>query len=419
MIGALVFAAATATADLSDRTDARLRFSSGQTPALDVANTPTINLQMQAHQWLGDVFYAPSIQVQNLVPPPAQPTFLNTLALTSTWLENHARISLIEDGTVGEESTAYLGGLQAGQQTPPTTTMTPGMMTPTMAPALQFIPQQTKTVWFASSRSLLFVGLQPSKRWQLALDVGYYIYGGLDDSARQVLPLQRGPVGDASAAYIFNDVDRFIANVNAQRLEFAEGPCLALLYTTNINMGMLPECAPDEYIAVGTVGWSHALSRLSTASVSVGASAVRSRLNLNSTDEFQTHVYPAGLLTYQYRTGILRRPTTLRIDAQVTPAVDNLTGVAENRAQLLATAVWTGARFKLSEVLGVAHTLGSPLDPPSTFVLTSSSVLYSLSKLAVLSAELDYVWQQQERVGAYSALVASFSFIVHAPIQRF
>jgi hypothetical protein len=430
MIGALVFAAATATLDLSDRSDARIRAGSGQSAALDLANTPVANLRVQDRQWTGDLVYAPSILVQNVLPPPppaAQPVFINSVTLTSTWLLRHARISVGEDGTFGWESTAYLGlqGNQAiaGSATTGTgmTTGTGATMTGTGGQGLQLLPKTTDQtpIPFASSRSILLVGLEPGKRWRLALDVGYFVYGALDARGRALLPFQRGPLADASLAYDFNAIDHFIANLNAQRLQFDEGPCLALALD---NAALppntpLPQCAPDEFIAVGTAGWSHALNRLSSASISVGASGIRSRLN--PTDPYTEHVYPAGTLTYQYHVGIERRPTTLRIDAQLAPTIDNRTGLADNRAQLIGTGVWSGARVTLSEIFGVARSLGDSLEPPATFVFNSSSVLYRLTKHAQVGAALDYIWQTQENAGAYQSLIASLSFTIQAPVARF
>jgi hypothetical protein len=438
MIGAILFAAATATIDLSDRTDVRLRWSQGQAPALDIGNAPLLDLVIRDHRWTGVVVYSPSIFVQNVAPPPADPVFLNNLSLVSSWQEHNVHIAISEDGTFGEESTAYLGlqGVQngtggigtgtttgTGTETGTGTGTGTGMMqagTGTNNNQLNLLPQNARTILFASSRSTLLTNLQFGKYWLLSLDVGYYIYGGLDDSARQVLPLQRGPFADASVAYTVDVRDRVTANASVSRVEFEQGPCLALeLANPTTPMGTLPNCAPDDMIAVATAGWSHSLSRLSTASISIGASAVRSRLNLNPNESYETHVYPAGTLTYQYHVGIDRRPVTLRFDAQLAPTIDNRSGVADNRVEALVTATRNDARVTLTEAAGIARSLGSPLEAPATYVLASSTVMYHLTKLVSLSAEVDYIWQSQEGLGPYSSALAGASLLLHAPVERF
>jgi hypothetical protein len=406
MIGALVFAAATATIELSDRTDVRLREAVGFAPALDLATAPRMDLQVHSPRWTLLLGYSPSLLLQNVAPPPTEVVFLNNATVSAGWQDHDTRLTLLEDATYGRENTTYLAQQSTTNQAGQTN-------------ALQLLPQNAETIDLGSSRTMLLAGLRPAKRLQLSLDVGYSIYGGLDQSAREVLPLQRGPFADASMAYVFNPADRFIANVDVSHVAFVQGPCLALelVTATPTPAQAAAQCAPDDYIGVATMGWSHALTRLSSASVSVGASAVRSRLD--TSDPFVTHAYPAGTLTYQYKVGVERRPTTIRFDAQLAPTVDFRSGVADNRVQATVTGVWTGSRLTLTQIAGAARSLGAAFEPPATLVLTTSSIEYLASKLISLGASLDFIWQNQENVGTLTSFLASLSFTVRAPVERF
>jgi hypothetical protein len=395
MIPALLLAADLSTLHLSATSEARLRATEDQPLAYDWTVGASANLESRGHIWQFELTYAPFFQVEDLELPKPDAIFYQTGLASAVWHDRHLRLALTETGSEGtRNSTDFVV-----QQSLPGTAQAYSNLT---APA---------TIWYAQSLTTLSGEYVPTPRWRFVVQASYSLYGGLDEAARRYIAFQYGPLGSAVATYRVTPVDGIFAQANGSQSTSLVGPCQVPTNPPELT------CEPDNFIASAIVGWQHTFSAASEGAIGAGAGVSRARLEQDVPHD--TTYYPEATITYQYQIARTHDRTSLRVDGSLGPIVDLRSGTVDDRAQMTGTLVWSVDPVTLSEVFGVARSLGSAEELPSSLLFGTSRVDLRVGRNATLSASIGYLWQDQDGLGVSSSFLASVGATVFTSPMRF
>jgi hypothetical protein len=411
MIAAIVLAAYAGTLELSDATNVNLRTMTATQTGVDIALAPAANVKVTDRRWEFAASYAPFFYWTDLEQGSQAPSpiLFNNGSLLAAWHNRLVRVSLDEAASYGFQNTAYLG------LPPPQAAGTVGRPGPP-PPVIQLVPQQQVILKMLSSRTTLAADVHPSRRLELTIRSGYYVFGGTDAPSQAVLPRQEGPFGAASAIYYLSHRDVLLVNAAGTGNQTGRAPCQNFLFNTG-TIAPGSTCAPDDFIGNGTVGLSHNLTRATNATVTAGASVLHWRLDPSI--PYSTKVYPSGLASLQYRFGYEENPTTFRVDAQVGPVIDVRTGLADYRAQGNLGLTHTIGHLILMELAGTTRSLTSVQVPPSTYLVTTTSAEYAVSRNLFFAGLFNLLYENQDGAGSFVSTLATLSVIVRSSALHF
>ncbi|MGH7435298.1 MAG: hypothetical protein ACRENE_06460 [Polyangiaceae bacterium] len=415
MMLALALAAYAGTADLSDAASVNLRTMTATPASVDLIMSPAARASVTDRRWELTASYAPLLYLTDVERGEAASAYiLNGASLLTAWHDRLVRIHASEDASFGRQNTTYLG-----LPSQPASASSPGPA-PT-SPAMQLVPAQSTALDLASSRTTVGSDLRLSRRLQLALNIGYALFGGTDAVSQQTLPLQEGPFANASAFYLLSRADTLLVNASASVNDTERAPCPTFVLTAPppamSAARSVPTCAPDDLIASSSAGIVHDFTQATTGAVGAGASFVRSRLN--PTDGYDSSVFPTGIASLQHVFALEEQPTTLHVDAQLGPFVDLRTGIPAYRVQANLSLSRHAGQVVLTELLGAYRSFGSILLPPATYWLSNTTVEYRATRNVSLLGSFNCVVEAQDGLATFLATITTLSVVVRTSPARF
>jgi hypothetical protein len=214
------------------------------------------------------------------------------------------------------------------------------------------------------------------RRWTLGTLVGYQLAGGADAEARTLLPLQRGPFGEASADYAVSRRDHALATVSASETTFSSGP--------------------EAILVLGSAGYRLVWSRALEARLALGAGEAQARTSARAPQRFETEPVIEGALESR-RTADGRLGAFL--GARLGPTVNRLVGFVDERLEGTLAASYQYRRLT-TRVLGSASA-SVPFRGPNaaTLVAGELSAAYGATRVVAVDGGLRGVWQRQDVTG--------------------
>jgi hypothetical protein len=315
LAGWLVVAALTGTLEVSDRTEFRLRYPGlvVGAPSLDVETDPDAKLTLTSRSMILRLEYMPQLAAWDMNFVGLQPVYLNRGSASAELRGRHLRLSLTETASYGSQNFGSLTlPVAVGGTTPP----------------VNVFPQATTFLYESSVTTL--EGRWTPRRWKLTASAGYQLGGGADAAAREILPLQSGPLatlaGDHSATLLDHVITTAAASYAAFEGEHVEltPPDVAL---TAVKSTLLQV---DE-------AWRHSWSR-TTSSLLRGGAAEAGTQGISETGIFESPQAP-----YQFETepvaeasllhDFLGRNNTgdITVSSKLGPTVNPLVGLVDER----------------------------------------------------------------------------------------
>jgi hypothetical protein len=399
------------TFDLSNRAEVRGRTTQstpsygGPNPSLDLADTPSLRLNLSTRSWEGTLGYSAMILV-----PDAEvgitPTLIQSGDVGTTWHERQVTLGVAEYVVYGSINSATTGPLGT-----PTTGAAP-------PPASVTALVQPGTIQFGSSRSVLRAVDRLSRRWTLSLSMEYLLTGGLDASSQASMPLVYGPRGELIAAYVLSRRDRLESRILAQRVDTSSGVCSPFIPASLIPDPSQP-CDSSGQIGQATEVWVHELSTTTQMSLGAGAAGTQMRYQ-DAQAKPDEALFPVGLAAVQYTHPITpTTSSTFRLDLTAAPFVDLRTGVVDERAQATGAAQFHARSMVYSGTLGATRSIDSPFILPLTSFQALLEAEYIVSPIVGVGGGVRYAWQDQEPLGIFSVAMVFAQVTLHAPLEQF
>src|SRR5580658_4965275 len=214
MFAALPMAAdLAATLTLSDRTETRLR-DPGDTPtapSVDIATMPEARLSLASSRSNFALAYTPRLTLWDVNDVGLRPLWLDAGSARLESRYGRTTLSLAQEASYGSMSFADL-------------TFAPG---PEGAPPHVDVVPTSKIIEFESTSTTLGSRTE-TRRWEVVSSVGYQLSGGADDASRLIIPLQKGPLAEAMAAFAASPVDHFATTLTGSETAFSSGPEIIL-----------------------------------------------------------------------------------------------------------------------------------------------------------------------------------------------
>jgi hypothetical protein len=320
-----------------ERTEGRVRGTTGLPLGVDFVETLGLRLQIAHRQWDAVLGFTPSFTLADLEAG-FNPQSFNYGSAGIAWHNRRVRVGVTEDATYGYTSYTYLIPAQAP-------TGLPGQM-PQMQPppGIQQIPT-TNSFQFVSTRSVLTTDMQITRRLSSAVYVGYALGGGADEVSRQTIPVQRGPFGHATMGYALSREDTVRAVVTARHMDSTATTCLPVPPPPALPS----KCVPEATLADATLGEQHRWSRTLTTSLRAGASYIHARQDTGR--PFDDSVLPLAELYALQQIGGHQLTDTLSLTLRLAPYVDVVSGiVTEQLSGFLAAVVHESKRTYLVDV---------------------------------------------------------------------
>jgi hypothetical protein len=370
-----------ASVALSDRTEMRVRQPGDipTEPSLDVSTVPDARLTLAWPQLGFTLRYDPRLTYWDVTQVGARPTWLNEGSAHLDW---HASpvvtLSLDEEASYGATSFAGLVFSPVPEGTQPRVDV---------IPSSQILLLESSSTTLGSHVTL--------RRWDFRSEVGYQLSGGADDSARAILPLQRGPLADAVLTYATSHVDHVATTLSASETTFSSGPQITL--------------------AEGDESWRRAWSAVTETDVTVGFSGARERVGPYATAASETD--PVAEVVLEQRVLSREDRLTFRVGARLGPVINRLLGIVDERVQGTLVSNWIHGPFTVHALGGAEQSV--PTDGPNATTLYTGEL--SLSYAAVEGVVFDMgvrgLWQRAAQP-LTPDLTAGASDIVEASIGQ-
>jgi len=359
MFAALPVAAdVVASLALSDRTETRVRDPGDNPgePSLDVATTPDARLTLVSPRTSFMLAYTPRLTLWDINDIGFKPLWLHAGTARLDWKDEHTSIYASQDASYGATNFASLIlGPTTSEGIPPRVDVIP-------------TPQ---IIQYESSTSSLGTRLE-GRRWALRTDVGYQLAGGADEASRLVVPLQKGPAGDAVMTLASSPVDHLPLTLTASETTFSSGP--------EILIGEADE------------GWLHRWSAVTETGFTLGVSEARVQPSPIVPSYTQTN--PVADAVLEQRLWAYDGVLSLRVDARLGPVVNRLLGIVDERVQCNVLSKWTRGPFAASGFASAAQSV--PTDGPYATELVSGELdlSYTATEAVVFDAGLRGFWQR-------------------------
>jgi hypothetical protein len=332
---------------LTDRTDVRLRDPDPITnrAAIDFDTYLDARAVLHARKDVYTLAYLPQLSFLDVNDVTRAATFLNAGLAAAEWNWPRARLSLTESASYGRESFASLAAVTPGTAAPPSSGTSQGQPAP--PPTTQLVPV-AETFFYESSVTTLAssVRLRP---WTLLASIGYRVSGGTGQTATPsamattattttaaaadaaTFPLQKGPVGEASADYAATPRDHLITDLKGTEASFSNGP--------------------DDLLVDLEERWTQRWSRATDTLLAGGVAETRERQA--TTVPYVFAADPVAEATVTEHIGRGRDQFQVRLDARLAPVINPLVGSVDENVQGSLTTGWTHRRL-LVQVLAIA-----------------------------------------------------------------
>jgi hypothetical protein len=381
-----------ATLALSDRTETRLR-APGDTPtapSIDLATTPEARLVLASSRSRFTLAYMPRLTLWDINDVGLRPLWLDTGSALFESRYGGTTLSLTQDASYGAMSFADLTFAPSPEGAPPRVDVVPS----------------SQIIEFASTTTTLRSRTE-TPRWNLGSSIAYQLSGGADSSSRSVIPLQKGPVADATATYAGSPVDGFVTTLDGSETAFSSGP--------EILLGEADE------------GWRRHWSAVTETDLTVGASDARVRASSLAQSVEQIDPVAEAILEQRILTDGDR--VTLRVDSRLGPVVNRLFGIVDERIQGTLECKWTHGPFATDAFASAQQSV--PTGGPDATELFAGEVDLSYAATEVVAFDMGArgLWQKAPQLfgpsvapGPTTTVVQGIVFVgvtLRAPTIRF
>jgi hypothetical protein len=346
-----------ATLALSDRTETRVR-NPGDTPngpSLDLANTLEGRLLLASPRTSCTLVYAPRLTFWDINDVGAHPLWLQAGSARVESRNANTRLSLEEDGSYGAVNFSTLALVPGPGGAPPRVDV---------IPPPQLIQYESTTTTLGSRIE--------AKRWQFRTDVAYQLSGGADTASRQSLPLQKGPLGELGATFAASPVDSLETRLIGGETTFSSGP--------EIVFGEQDE------------SWRHGWSAVTDTTMRVGVAESREQMTPQSAPTKNINPVAEAVVDHQILAGEDR--FTLHAGARLSPVVNRLLGIVDERIQGTLMSKWTRRQVSASAFASAQQSI--PTDGPNATELLTGELgfAYAASDVVVLDMGVRALWQK-------------------------
>jgi hypothetical protein len=346
-----------ATLTLSDRTETRLRDPGDAPtgPSIDVATMPVARLVVASPRTALTLAYTPRLTLWDVNDVGVRPLWLDEGSVRIESHDAHTTLSLEEDASYGSMSFAALTFTPGPQGTPPPVDVVPSSQ------IIEF--ESTST----TLRSLTRV-----TRWEFGSSVGYQLSGGADSMSRSIIPLQKGPLAEATATFSASPVDRLATILTGEETAFSSGP--------EILLG-----EEDEV-------WKRRWSPVTETDATLGISEARVRAAAFAPSYGQTDPVAEVVLEQSILTDADR--VTIRVGSRLGPVVNRLLGIVDERIQGTLLSKWTHGRLAASAFAGAQQSVPTG-GPDATELITGELGLsYEATEAAAFDIGVRGLWQR-------------------------
>ena len=326
--------------DVSARAEVRSRPSYGGSFFLagDLEVAPSGGLTLSTEMSQLAVSYSPQIYLLQPYTFSSAPDVLHRASLTAQTRFRHSRLFAGESISYGVNDFSTLAFQQSVEDP--------------NAVVVQALPP-VFDVFAANSSTYAGYWIELGRSSQFEIVGTYTAGGGMDERSRNVIPFEWGPGGYARFSLETSEADTWRTIARAYDLRFSGVPL--------IPPGE-PLPTPDYYDRRPRYQnlelaeeWFQRISRSLDSEVSLGASAIRSKLL--PTDPFRVTIYPVLSADLVHRRGILGQHAEGRLGLRYGPFVDRFLGEVYPRSELTAQVEWPyrpNLRFAGRSGVGVA-----------------------------------------------------------------
>ncbi len=274
------------TLEMGDRTELRLRATTGPQFAVDIATMPYLQFETKTHHLDFKFDYAAMVTQPDLEQGLTQGPQLFQLANVSSWYASrHWVIGASQAGGYGEMNFSYLSPTPIGPGAPPQTQYEPPSTN--LIPCLSGATCASEVVRYGTSSTFGMVRWT-GDRTAIAIAPSFNVGGGTDAASQALVPIVAQPRVDFAVEHRVTRRDVVITEGDATAADSTPracdpttgGPLLTTTATTNADV---PLCAPREQWAGVREKWRRSLTRRLGMELSGGVTVARATINADDT----------------------------------------------------------------------------------------------------------------------------------------
>jgi hypothetical protein len=346
-----------ATLTLSDRTETRLRDPGDlpTAPSVDIATMPEARLVLASSRLTFSLAYTPRLTLWDVNDVGLRPLWLDAASARLESRFDRTTLSLAQDASYGSMSFADLTFAPSPEGAPPRVDV---------VPSSQIVEFESTSTTLASRTQTL--------RWAFGSSIGYQLSGGADSASRLVIPLQKGPVAEATATFAGSPVDGFVTTLTGSETTFSSGP--------EIILGEVDE------------GWRRRWSAVTETDVTLGVSEARVRTSPLAEGVDETN--PVAEVVLEHRVVSDYDRVTLRIDARLGPVVNRLLGIVDERIQGTLGSKWTHGPLVASAFASAQQSVNTGGPDATELVAGEVSLSYAVTEAVAFDMGVRGLWQR-------------------------
>ncbi len=391
----LTFAALAGTLEVSDRTEFRLRYPGLVSGAgsLDLETDPDVQLTLASRRTVLLLEYNPQLVSWDMNFVGLEPVYLNRGTARAGWHDEHLRLSLNETASYGVQNYASLV-LPAGTAgSPPPVALFP--------PATTFLYEGSVTTLEAK---------WTSRRWTLEGAAAYQLAGGATSTAREILPLQSGPLATLEGDYSMTRLDHLITAAAASyaALEFAPSSTFS---PAGVQVGLV------EVDEAWRHGWSRTLSSLLRGGASEAATQGVSDTGIPESPPAHFETDPVAEASLRYDLSSRSSTGDVTLACKLAPTINPFIGLVDERIGGVLAGHYqqgvVGLRFQaaFSESVPPSRLTGVRL------YYSEVAATYRLSRAVSIEIGSRTLWQEPSASAAALAL-APANAVLPVPVVQ-
>lgn len=422
------------TLDLGDRTEMRLRATTGPAFAFDLATMPYARIESKSRHFSLKAGYAAMVVQPDLEAGFTTGPQLYQLADVSSWYaDRHWVVGASQAGGYGEMNFSYLSPVPITpgqpQVEPPPTTLIPCVTAASCA---------SETVRYATSATFAMMRYT-AERTTFAIAPSYTVGGGTDPASQALLPLVSSPRVDFAIEHRVSRRDVLVTEGDATAADSTPRACDPTTggpyYATSLtDPASVPLCSPREQWAGLRETWRRSLTRRLAMEVSGGVTVARATINADDTTNnpaqpFKVIPYPTfrALFGYALENGDRERPAffpvltdpprpSIYLETRVGPTIDTRYGFIDPRFEAdIGVLDPIGARYTLG-----AHAAFVRSVPPTTLDATYFATWVELLRRIDMyrfevGGGLRAAYQRDPFTGEFFVVSAYLTFVWHEP----
>jgi hypothetical protein len=313
---------------------------------------------------------------------------VNDIGVQPLWLDaGSARIeSRFSDTALSLAQQASYGSMSFADLT-----FAPG---PEGAPPHVDVVPSSKIIEFESTSTTLGSRTE-MRRWEVVSSVGYQLSGGADGASRLIIPLQKGPLAEAMAAFAASPVDHFATTLTGSETAFSSG--------AEIVLG-----EEDE-------GWKHRWSPVTEIEATLGVSEARVRASPYTQNSAPT--YPVAEVVLEQSILTAEDRMTVRIGSRIGPVINRLLGIVDERVQGTLVTKWTHGPFAASAFASAQQSVPTGGPNATELIAGELGLAYAATEAVAFDLGVRGLWQKVSQP-VVSTSAQGFTDVVEASVVQ-